>query len=92
MAAESMTAALKLKVTEGMIEDVGKGLARLDPGDLKSIGSVLGDVVEIIGGKKTVARVTGTLNEWSGKKIIQIDGQTRDNAKAELGSTVEIKK
>ena len=83
---------LELKVAEIFIEDVGKGLARLDPEDVKILGAVLGDVVEIIGEKKTVARISGIFPEHLGKKIVQIDGNTRDNAGVQIGGTVQIKK
>ena len=83
---------LELKVIEGLAEDVGKGLARLDPEEMKRINGVLGDLIEIEGEKKTVARITGTFPESLGKKAIQIDGIIRSNAKVNLGETVRIKK
>jgi len=87
-----MTTTLVLKVSEALVEDVGKGLARLDSEDIKAINGVLGDLIEISGEKKTVARITGTFPEFYGKKVIQIDGITRANAKANLGEVVHIKK
>ncbi|MGA2318242.1 MAG: CDC48 family AAA ATPase [Thermodesulfobacteriota bacterium] len=87
-----MAITLDLKVSEALIEDVGKGLARLDPEDIKALGGVLGDLIEMSGEKKTVARITGTFPEYYGKKIIQIDGITRGNAKVNLGEIVRIKK
>ena len=83
---------LELKVTEALAEDVGKGLARLDPEDMKALNLVLGDVIEISGAKNTVARITGTLPEHRGKKVIQIDGITRSNAKSNLGEVVRVKR
>jgi transitional endoplasmic reticulum ATPase len=83
---------LELKVTEALAEDVGKGLARLDPEDIKALSGVLGDLIEVSGEKKTVARITGTFPESYGKKVIQIDGITRANAKANLGEVVRIMK
>lgn len=87
-----MDIVLELKVTEALAEDVGKGLARLDPEDMKALNGVLGDVIEISGAKNTVARITGTLPGHHGKKAIQIDGITRSNAKSNLGEVVRIKK
>ena len=92
MGGESAAAALELRVAEIFIEDVGKGLARLDPDDTQLLGATLGDVVEIKGEKKTVARISGIFPEHLGKKIVQIDGITRDNAGVLVGGTVEIKK
>ena len=71
---------------------LGRGLARLDPEDIKAVNGVLGDLIEISGEKKTVARITGTFPEFYGKKLIQIDGITRANAKANLGEVVHVKK
>jgi transitional endoplasmic reticulum ATPase len=87
-----MDIVLELKVAEALAEDVGKGLARLDPEDIKALGGVLGDLIEISGEKKTVARVTGTFPEYYGKKVIQIDGITRANTKANSGEWVRIRK
>ncbi len=92
MTADPTTGEIRLKVAEIFIEDVGKGLARLDPDDAGALGASLGDVVEIIGEKKTVARVSGIFPEFLGKKIVQIDSTTRENARVQVGGTVEIKK
>jgi len=83
---------LELRITEALAEDVGKGFARLDPEDIKTLGGVLGDLIEISGAGKTVARITGTFQEFYGKKVIQIDGITRANAKSNLGEVVRVKK
>jgi transitional endoplasmic reticulum ATPase len=87
-----MDIVLELRVAEALAEDVGKGLARLDPEDIKAISGVLGDLIEISGAKKTVARITGTFSESYGKKLIQIDGVIRSNAKANVGEVVRIKR
>jgi transitional endoplasmic reticulum ATPase len=92
MTADPATGEIRLKVAEIFIEDVGKGLARLDPADAGALGASLGDVVEIFGEKKTVARISGIFPEFLGKKIVQIDSTTRDNARVQVGGTVEIKK
>ena len=83
---------LELKVAEALADDVGKGWARLDPEDIKALNAVLGDLIEIQGAKKTVARITGTFPEFCGKKLVQIDGITRNNAQANVGETIRVKK
>ena len=83
---------IELKVAEASAEDVGKGLARLDPEDIKALSAVLGDLIEINGVRRTVARITGTFPEFYGKRAIQIDGVTRSNAQANLGEVVKVKK
>jgi transitional endoplasmic reticulum ATPase len=89
---ESLVSEVELKVAEVFIEDVGKGLARFDPDDVKALGAALGDIVEIIGEKNTVARISGIFPEHFGKKMVQIDGNTRENARVQIGGTVKIKK
>ena len=83
---------LEFKVAEALAEDVGKGWARLDPEDIKSFNGVLGDLIEIRGAQKTVARITGTFPDFYGKKVIQVDGITRSNAQTNLGEVVRVKK
>jgi transitional endoplasmic reticulum ATPase len=83
---------IELKVAEALAEDVGKGWARLDPEDIKAFNGVLGDLIEIRGAQKTVARITGTFPEFYGKKVIQVDGITRSNAQTNLGEVVRVKK
>jgi transitional endoplasmic reticulum ATPase len=84
--------AMEFKVSDAFIDDVGKGWARLDEDDLKALGAVLGDLIEITGKKQTVCRVTGTLNNGHEKHIIQIDSLIRSNAKIDVGDTVSIRK
>ncbi len=83
---------LELRVAEALSDDVGKGWARLDAEDIKALSGLLGDLIEIRGAKTTVARVTGTLPDYSGKKVIQIDGLTRSNGQTSLGDLVRVRK
>ena len=92
MVEESPVPELELKVVEVFVEDVGKGLARFDPADAKALGASLGDIVEIAGDQRTVARVSGIFPEHLGKKLVQIDGYTRENAKTHIGGTVKVRK
>jgi transitional endoplasmic reticulum ATPase len=87
-----MVAGIDLKVTEAFAEDVGKGMARLSPEDINSLKAVLGDIIEIGGERTTVARITGTFPESHGKQLIQIDGNTRENAGVHIGGLVKVRK
>ncbi len=87
-----MVAGIDLKVTEAFAEDVGKGMARLSPEDINSLKAVLGDIIEIGGERTTVARITGTFPESQGKQLIQIDGNTRENAGVHIGGLVKVRK
>ena len=79
-------------MTEVFIDDVGKGLARFDPEDVKALGAALGDVVEVIGDQRTVARISGVFPEHVGQKLVQLDGYTRANAGVQIGGTVKLRK
>lgn len=83
---------LTLRVAEAFIEDVGRGLARIDQTDLARIGVLPGDIIQINGRRATVARVTTTPSHFSNQNIIQIDGITRDNAQVGIDDRVIIRK
>lgn len=83
---------LTLKVAEAMNKDVGRGIARIDPSDIEALDAEIGDVVEIVGKRRTVARLMPTFKEERGKSRIQIDGLIRGNAQVHLDEKVVIKK
>jgi transitional endoplasmic reticulum ATPase len=84
--------ALRLTVVEARREDVGRGVARIDPEALKRIGASPGDVLEIEGRAKTVARAMPTHREQRGREIVQLDGVGRTNAGVALGQQAGIRK
>ena len=47
-------------VTEALARDLGKGLARLDPADIERLGLKIGDMVELVGRRKTVGKLVPT--------------------------------
>jgi len=83
---------LTLKVSEASTKDVGRGIARLDPGDMERISAEVGDIVEIKGDKATVAKVMPAFPEDRGKGIVKIDGIIRGNAQTGIGDKIRIKK
>ncbi|MBM3242139.1 CDC48 family AAA ATPase [Candidatus Poribacteria bacterium] len=83
---------LTLRVSEALPKDVGRGIARLDPEDMKRLGVGLGEIIEITGKKSTVAKVLPTYQDDRGKNIIQIDGIIRDNAQTGIDDKVQIRK
>ncbi|MBI3077056.1 MAG: hypothetical protein HYY85_08755, partial [Deltaproteobacteria bacterium] len=48
---------VSLRVAEALPKDVGRGIARIDPEDLRTLGAEVGDIVEIQGKRRTVAKV-----------------------------------
>lgn len=83
---------LNLRVSEASIRDVGRGIARIDPEDMKKISTEIGDIIEIHGKKITVAKVMPTFIEDRKNGIIKIDGITRNNARVGLDEVVGIEK
>lgn len=83
---------LTLKVAEAKAKDVGRAIVRIDPADFKKIGIEVGDIIEVYGKRKTVAKVMPAYPEDRGKAIIQMDGLLRENAQAGLDEKVSIQK
>ena len=79
-----------LKVKETLPKDVGRAIARIDPEDMKDLGLEVGDIIEIEGKRKTPAKVMPCYAEERGKKIVQIDGISRENAQIGLDEKVRI--
>jgi transitional endoplasmic reticulum ATPase len=83
---------LRLKVTEALIKDVGRALARMDPADMQIIGVDIGDIVEVVGKRRTVCKVMPAYKDVRGGARIQLDGLSRTNAGVALDDFVELKK
>ena len=83
---------ITLKAAEAESRDVGRGIARLDPKDMEKIDASVGDIIELEGKKKTVAKVMPAYVEYRGKGIIQIDGIIRENGQLGLDEKIRIKK
>jgi transitional endoplasmic reticulum ATPase len=82
----------QFKVKEALPKDVGRAIARIDPEDMKSLGLEVGQTAEIEGKRKTVAKAMPCYAEERGKQIVQIDGVTRENAKAGLDEKVTVRR
>jgi transitional endoplasmic reticulum ATPase len=83
---------LILKVKEALVKDVGRAIARIDPGDMKRSGLAPGDIIMIEGKRKTPAKVMPCYPDERGKQIIQIDGITRGNAQTGIDEKARISK
>ena len=78
------------RVAEALGKDVGRGIARLDPKDLATLGVEVGDVLAVTGERTTVAKAMPAFSATRGKGLIQIDGITRANAKVGLDGRVKV--
>ncbi len=82
----------KLKISEALSKDVGRAYARMDPGDLEKLGASIGDIVEITGKRTTVCKAMPAYMDMRGQSRVQLDGLSRQNAKAKVDENVSVKK
>jgi transitional endoplasmic reticulum ATPase len=92
MMKKSSGEASRLKVAEALIKDVGRALARMDPLDMQSMGVDIGDIVEVVGKRRTVCKVMPAYKDTRGGSRVQLDGLSRANAGVALDDFVELKK
>jgi transitional endoplasmic reticulum ATPase len=92
MTAKKDDKTLILKVKESSPKDVGRAIARIDPEDMKDLGLDVGESIEINGKRKTPAKIMPCYAQDRGKKIIQMDGISRENAQIGLDEKVKINK
>lgn len=83
---------IRLRVIEGMLEDTNKGLVRMDPVDMKDIGVQLNEFVEILGKRKTVAKVVPSFGAYCRNESIMMTSTIRYNAGVGLDEKVQIRK
>ncbi len=81
-----------IKVAELKAGETGRGIVRLDPALMDVLSIKVGDIVQIDGNKKTVAKVLRGAPEDTNLGIIRMDGATRRNAGVALDERVGIKK
>lgn len=87
-----MTNEKAIKVAELKPGETGKGICRLDPELMDILDIKVGDIIQIDGSKKTVAKVLRGGPEDANRGIIRIDGSTRRNAGTSIDERVNIKK
>ena len=83
---------VRLKVSEGLGKDVGRSLARMDPADIHALGAEIGDIVEIVGKRRTVCKAMPAYKEARSGARVQLDGLSRGNAGVALDDAVSVRK
>ena len=84
--------ALNLKVLEAYTRDVGRGVARIDYDSMDTLNASTGDVIEIKGKRRTVAKCLPLYPSDEGKGIIRIDGLGRNNSGIAIGDSISVRK
>ncbi|MFN7106512.1 MAG: AAA family ATPase, partial [Pyrobaculum sp.] len=83
---------IELKVLESKARDANRPIVRIDPEVMERAGIVVGDVVEIVGRRRTAAKVWSGLPEDRGKGIVRMNSILRKNADVSLNEAVKIRK
>ena len=84
--------ALRLKVSEALSKDVGRAIARMDPADILALGAEIGDIVELVGKRRTVCKLMPAYKDDRGAARVQLDGLSRGNAGVALDDAVAVQK
>ena len=79
-------------VLEAYTRDVGRGVVRIDQKTMEILNIVSGDIVDIMGKRRAVAKCLQLYPADEGKKIVRVDGLTRNNCKIEIGNTTSVQK
>jgi transitional endoplasmic reticulum ATPase len=81
-----------LKVSETNPKLVGRGLALVDPKVMEELDLSTGDVIEVSGEKKGYVILWSSPPNDYGKKLIRIDGYTRNEIGVGIDDTITIRK
>ena len=82
---------LTLRVAEAQAKDGGRGIARLDPQDLQALGAQIGDILEVVGTRRTAVKAMPAYRADRGQTTLQIDGIVRENAGVGLDQKATVR-
>jgi transitional endoplasmic reticulum ATPase len=84
---------MSLRVTETDPKYVGRGIALVDPKVMSDLDLSTGDVVEVSGNRrKTHVLLWSSQQQDYGKKLIRVDGYTRNNLGVGIDDNVYIRR
>jgi len=83
---------ISLKVLEAYTRDVGRGVARIDYDSMDTLNASTGDVIEVKGKRRTVAKCLPLYPSDEGIGIIRIDGLGRNNSGIAIGDSISVKR
>jgi transitional endoplasmic reticulum ATPase len=81
---------VSLKVAETNPKFVGRGMALVDPKIMEEMDLSTGDVIEVSGKKKSYVLLWSSQRDDHGKRLIRIDGYTRNNIGVGIDDKVSI--
>jgi hypothetical protein len=83
---------IPLVILEAYDRDVGRAVARIDYKSMESLDASTGDILEIVGKKRSVARCLPLYPTDEGHRIIRVDGLARYNTGSAIGNTLAVRK
>ncbi|MFQ6094793.1 MAG: CDC48 family AAA ATPase [Candidatus Bathyarchaeia archaeon] len=83
---------VQLRVRDSRQRDVARGIARIDQRTMQKLGVSAGDVIEIVGKKRTSAIAWPAYSEDQDRGIMRIDGFVRKNAGVSINEYVIVRK
>ena len=83
---------IKLIILEAYTRDVGRAVARIDYKSMDDLGASTGDILEISGRHRSVARCLPLYPTDQGKQTIRVDGLARNNTGMGIGDTLTVRK
>lgn len=87
-----MDKTINLIILEAYPRDVGRAVARIDYESMEALCASTGDVLEITGKRRSVARCLPLYPTDEGKGIIRIDGLGRNNTGVNIGDNLTVRK
>jgi len=83
---------IELKILEAYTRDVGRGVARIDYDTMDLLNASTGDIIEIKGKRRTVAKCLPLYPSDEGKGIMRFDELGRNNSEIVIGDTITVRK
>jgi len=83
---------VSLRVAETNPKFVGRGMALVDPKIMEEMDLSTGDVIEVSSKKKSYVLLWSSQREDYGKRLIRIDGYTRNNVGVGIDDMVNVRK
>ncbi|NHI02767.1 Cell division protein FtsH [Candidatus Nitrosotalea sp. TS] len=83
---------ITLRIAEASQRHVGKGIAVVDPKIVEDNNWETGNILELVGNRKSHTKLWPGSAEQYGTGIIKIDGTTRQNIGSGIGEKISVKK
>ncbi|MGI0102843.1 MAG: CDC48 family AAA ATPase [Nitrosotalea sp.] len=83
---------ITLRIAEASQRHVGKGIAVVDPKVVEDNNWETGNILELVGNRKSHTKLWPGSAEQYGTGIIKIDGTTRQNIGAGIGEKISVKR